>query len=97
MYTNQNYDPNLSDIFLRDLRIRIPDYSFEKTNSIGEFLGKGFVEFENILNKEKPDKILILGDTNSVIFGILASKRHIPIYHMEAGNRCFDERSTRRN
>lgn len=90
LYTNQNYDPNLSTIFLRDLRIREPDYTFGKTDSIGEFLGKGFIEFERILNIEKPDKILILGDTNSVLFGILAAKRGIPIFHCEAGNRCYD-------
>lgn len=90
VYTSQNFDPNLSDIFLRDLRIRKPNYTFKKTDSIGEFLGNGFIEFEMILNNEKPDKILILGDTNSVIFGILAAKRGIPIYHMEAGNRCYD-------
>jgi UDP-N-acetylglucosamine 2-epimerase (non-hydrolysing) len=90
VYTSQNFDPNLSDIFLRDLKIRTPDYIFLKTHSIGEFLGRGFLEFERILDKEKPDKILILGDTNSVLFGILASKRGIPIYHMEAGNRCYD-------
>lgn len=90
VYTNQNYDPNLSTIFLRDLKIRTPDYIFEKTDSLGEFLSKGFIEFDRILNLEKPDKILILGDTNSVLFGILAAKRGIPIYHMEAGNRCYD-------
>jgi UDP-N-acetylglucosamine 2-epimerase (non-hydrolysing) len=90
VYTNQNFDPNLSDIFLRDLRLRKPDYIFNRTYSIGEFLGNGFKEFELILNTEKPDKVLILGDTNSVLFGILAAKRGIPIYHMEAGNRCFD-------
>jgi UDP-N-acetylglucosamine 2-epimerase (non-hydrolysing) len=90
VYTNQNSDPNLSTIFLRDLRIRKPNYTFRPTNSIGEFLGKGFVEFERILDKEKPDKVLILGDTNSVLFGILASKRGIPILHCEAGNRCYD-------
>ena len=90
VYTNQNFDPNLSDIFLRDLRIRTPDYTFGRTHSIGEFLGNGFKEFELVLNKEKPDKILILGDTNSVLFGILAAKKGIPIYHMEAGNRCCD-------
>lgn len=89
-YTSQNFDPNLSDIFLRDLKIRTPDYTFKKTNSIGEFLSNGFKTFEIILATEKPDKILILGDTNSVLFGILAAKRGIPIYHMEAGNRCFD-------
>jgi UDP-N-acetylglucosamine 2-epimerase (non-hydrolysing) len=90
VYTNQNYDPNLSDIFLRDLRIRKPDYTFKKTSGLGEFLSNGFLEFDNILNKERPDKILILGDTNSVLFGILAAKRGIAIYHMEAGNRCYD-------
>lgn len=89
-YTNQNYDKNLSDIFLTDLQIRKPDYTFCKTNSIGEFLGNGFKEFELILNKERPDKVLILGDTNSVLFGILAAKRGLPIYHLEAGNRCYD-------
>lgn len=90
VFAFQNYDPNLSDIFLNDLKIRKPDYAFKKTSSIGEFLSNGFLEFEKILNVEKPDKILILGDTNTVIFGILAAKRGIPIYHMEAGNRCFD-------
>ena len=90
VYTNQNYDPNLSDIFLRDLRIRKPNYVFRKTDSLGEFLSNGFAEFDKILNIERPDKILILGDTNSVLFGILAAKRGLPIYHMEAGNRCFD-------
>jgi UDP-N-acetylglucosamine 2-epimerase (non-hydrolysing) len=90
VYTSQNYDPNLSDIFLRDLRIRKPDYIFPKTDSIGEFIGKGFIQFEQILNKERPDKILFLGDTNSSLLVILAAKRGIPVYHMEAGNRCYD-------
>jgi UDP-N-acetylglucosamine 2-epimerase (non-hydrolysing) len=90
VYTSQNFDPNLSDIFIRDLKIRKPDYIFGKTNSLGDFLSYGFMAFEDILDIEKPDKILILGDTNSVLFGILAAKRGIPIYHMEAGNRCYD-------
>jgi UDP-N-acetylglucosamine 2-epimerase (non-hydrolysing) len=90
IFTNQNFDPNLSDIFLRDLRIRKPDYTFGKTNGIGQFLSMGFAEFNVILEQEKPDKILVLGDTNSVLFAILAAKRGIPIYHMEAGNRCYD-------
>jgi UDP-N-acetylglucosamine 2-epimerase (non-hydrolysing) len=90
VYTNQNYDPNLSTIFLRDLRIKKPKYTFGKTNGIGQFLGMGFTEFNIILDVEKPDKILVLGDTNSVLFAILAAKRGIPIYHMEAGNRCYD-------
>jgi UDP-N-acetylglucosamine 2-epimerase (non-hydrolysing) len=90
VYTNQNHDPNLSTIFLKDLCIREPNYTFAKTSSIGEFLGKGMMTFEMILDIEKPDKVLILGDTNSVLLGILAAKRGIPIYHVEAGNRCND-------
>lgn len=89
VYTNQNYDPNLSSIFLQELDIHV-DYMFDKTTSIGEFLSKGFLRFEEILNTENPDKILVLGDTNSVLFAILAAKRGIPVYHMEAGNRCYD-------
>lgn len=90
VYTNQNYDPNLSDIFLRDLRIRKPNYTFPRTYSAGEFIGQGFMEFEKVLDAERPDKVLVLGDTNSGLFVILAAKRGIPIYHMEAGNRCYD-------
>jgi len=90
VYTNQNYDPNLSTIFLRDLEIREPDYTFHKTPDINAFLGLGFIWFGEILDKEMPDKILVLGDTNSGLFSILAAKRGIPVYHMEAGNRCYD-------
>lgn len=90
VHTMQNFDKSLYDIFLREMKIRTPDYGFPPTKSIGEFLSVGLREFEKILDDEKPDKILILGDTNSVLFGILAAKRGIPIYHMEAGNRCYD-------
>ena len=90
VWTNQNFDPNLSTIFLRDLRIRTPDYTFAKMEGLGTFLGNGFREFNAVLDIEKPDKVLVLGDTNSVLFAILASKRGIPVYHMEAGNRCYD-------
>jgi UDP-N-acetylglucosamine 2-epimerase (non-hydrolysing) len=90
VHTNQNFDPSLNDIFFKDLKIRKPNYTFKKATSLGEFLSNGFRIFEFILVTEKPDKILILGDTNSVLFGILAAKRGIPIYHMEAGNRCYD-------
>lgn len=92
VYTNQNYDFNLSGRFFSDLGIRKPDYTFKKTASFGEFVGKAFVEFEKILKKEKPDKIVILGDTNSGLLAILAQRNGIPVYHLEAGNRCFDER-----
>lgn len=89
VYTNQNYDPNLSDIFFRDLGITV-DYLFPKTQGLGDFLGSGFREFEMVLNVEKPDKVLVLGDTNSGLLAILAAKKGIPVYHMEAGNRCYD-------
>jgi len=90
VHTMQNHDPNLSDIFLKELRIRKPNHVFPKTDNMAEFYGYGFLRFDDILEFEDPDKILILGDTNTVLFGILAAKRGIPIYHMEAGNRCFD-------
>lgn len=89
VYTNQNYEINLSLLFFEELSIRKPNYIFSQT-STGEFLGRGFIEFEKILNTEKPDKVLVLGDTNSGLLSILATKRGIPVYHMEAGNRCFD-------
>jgi len=109
VYTNQNYDPNLSTIFFKDLEIREPNYTLQKvpqtdhypmpvgpdvelkkTDTIGDFLGFGFSEFSRILTIEKPDKILVLGDTNSGLLAILAAKKGIPVYHMEAGNRCYD-------
>jgi UDP-N-acetylglucosamine 2-epimerase (non-hydrolysing) len=93
IYTNQNYDYNLSTIFFKELNIRQPNYYFDfKYNSFGEFLGKSVMEFEKILLTEKPDKILVLGDTNSGLLSIVGEKYKIPIYHMEAGNRCYDNR-----
>lgn len=90
VYSNQNYDPNLSTIFLKDLGIRTPDYTLEKTNGIGEFIGRSFLAFDKILNEELPDKVLVLGDTNSGLLAVLAAKKGVPVYHMEAGNRCYD-------
>lgn len=97
VYTNQNYDNNLSTIFFHDLKIRKPDYYFNnktdiKFRTFGEFFGNSIMEFENVLKIEQPDKILILGDTNSGLLSIVAEKYNIPIYHMEAGNRCYDDR-----
>lgn len=93
VYTNQNYDPNLSTIFFEELCIRKPDYYFKnETASTDKFLSKSFAEFSSVLDVEKPDKVLVLGDTNSGLLAMLAAKRGIPVYHMEAGNRCFDER-----
>lgn len=93
VYTNQNYDPNLKDVFFKDLNIRKPNYTFSHLyDSFSDFLSKAIVDFELVLKKEKPDKLLVLGDTNSGLLAILAQKHGIPIYHMEAGNRCFDSR-----
>lgn len=92
VYTNQNYTASLKDKFFEDLSIRKPDYTFEVVPSFALFLAQGFVEFDRILTDEKPDKVLILGDTNSGLMALIASKHNIPIYHMEAGNRCRDKR-----
>jgi len=93
VYTNQNYDYNLSGRFFDEMKIREPDYYFkEKASSFGDFIGNIFPKFENILKDEKPDRILTLGDTNSGLLSIIAERYKIPVYHMEAGNRCYDER-----
>ena len=91
VFTNQNFDPNLSTIFLQELGIREPNYTFDKTDGLGMFLGNGFTQFASILDREKPDRVLVLGDTNSALLALLAAKLGIPVYHMEAGNRCFDK------
>ena len=93
VYTNQNYDYNLSGLFFDELKIRKPDYYFDnKGYSIGSFLANAILQFENALIKEKPDKMLILGDTNSGFLSLIAEKYKIPIYHMEAGSRAYDSR-----
>jgi len=93
VYTNQNYDYNLSGRFFDEMNIRKPNYYFShEAISFADFLSYGIKEFNTILDNEKPDKILILGDTNTGLLTILAERRKIPIYHMEAGNRCYDDR-----
>jgi UDP-N-acetylglucosamine 2-epimerase (non-hydrolysing) len=93
VYTNQNYDYNLSQIFFEELKIKPPKYYFYyEAKSFGDFIGNAMLEFEQILIREKPDKVLILGDTNSGLLAIVAQKYGIPVYHMEAGNRSYDER-----
>jgi UDP-N-acetyl-L-fucosamine synthase len=91
--TSQNYDRELNEIFFKDLKIRKPDYNLGliQKNSI-EFIGKSLIDINKILIKEKPDAFFILGDTNSTLTVIAAKKKKIPIFHMEAGNRCFDLR-----
>ncbi len=93
VHTGQNYDESLSDIFIRDLEVRTPDVHFGiKTNGIGEQIGQILEKTDQVLEQYKPDKILILGDTNSALSAIIAARRGIPVFHMEAGNRCFDNR-----
>jgi UDP-N-acetyl-L-fucosamine synthase len=91
VHTGQNYDYELNEIFFKDLELRNPDYFLNvDTSSLGRVLGETLIKIEKVFVKEKPDALLILGDTNSSIAGILAKRFKIPIYHMEAGNRCFD-------
>lgn len=91
VHTGQNYDYELNEIFFNELGVRKPDYFMSvDTTSLGRVYGGVLVKAEEIFDKEKPDAILILGDTNSSIACIMARRKKIPIYHMEAGNRCFD-------
>ncbi len=91
VHTGQNYDYELNKIFFDDLKIKKPDYYLDvETDSLGKVLGNILIKIEDVLIKENPDAVLILGDTNSSISAIMAKRLHIPIYHMEAGNRSFD-------
>jgi len=91
IHTGQNYDYELNEIFFRDLGLRKPDYFLGvNTSSLGHVLGETLIKSEEVLSKENPDAVLILGDTNSSIAGIIAKRLRIPIFHMEAGNRSFD-------
>jgi UDP-N-acetylglucosamine 2-epimerase (non-hydrolysing) len=91
IHTNQNSDPRLLDIFLEEMNIRKPDKNLGiNQSSLGSFLGELFIKIEKELEEFPPKGILILGDTNSALAGIIAKRRGIPIYHLEAGNRSFD-------
>jgi UDP-N-acetylglucosamine 2-epimerase len=91
VHTGQNYDYELNEIFFKDLELRRPDYFLEiDTTSLGRAVGDIFRKSEDVLNKENPDALLVLGDTNSCLAAYMAKRLKIPIYHMEAGNRCFD-------
>ena len=90
-HTGQNYDYELNEIFFNELNVRKPDYFLGVDHSsLGAVMGNILISIEKVLEKEKPEAVLILGDTNSSIAGIMAKRMKIPIYHMEAGNRCFD-------
>jgi len=92
VHTGQNYDANLNDIFFDQLGVRKPDYFLGAKGTFGEQISIILTEMEKILLKEKPDKFLVLGDTNSSVAAIMAKRLAIPVYHMEAGNRCYDDR-----
>ena len=93
LFTGQNTHPNLSQNIFSDLGMRLPNYSLScSSDSLGAQLSDIMRQSELILDKEKPNAVVILGDTNSALVSILASRKGIPVYHLEAGNRCFDGR-----
>ncbi len=92
VHTGQNYDYELNEIFFEELGLRKPDHFLNvDTSSLGRVLGEVLIKTEEVLLTEKPDAFLVLGDTNSCIAAVMAKRMRIPVYHMEAGNRCFDE------
>ena len=93
VHTGQNYDPNLSQVFLDELGIRPLDHHLEiQSSSFGEQAGQILAKTDALLERIKPDRLLILGDTNSGLAAVVAARRGIPVYHLEAGNRCYDNR-----
>lgn len=93
VHTGQNYDYELNEIFFDDLQVRKPDFFLEAAGaSAAETIGKVIIAFDGALQQIQPDAVLVLGDTNSCMAVIPAKRRQIPIFHMEAGNRCFDQR-----
>jgi UDP-N-acetyl-L-fucosamine synthase len=91
VHTGQNYDRQLNEVFFEELEIRKPDYYLNvDTTSFGTVMGDTLKKSEEVFLKEKPDAVMILGDTNSAIAAVVAERMHIPVYHMEAGNRSFD-------
>ncbi|WP_426350456.1 non-hydrolyzing UDP-N-acetylglucosamine 2-epimerase [Alloiococcus sp. CFN-8] len=93
VHTGQNYDYELNEVFFNDFSLRKPDYFLDAANGTAiETIGNILIKIDPIMEKVNPDAILVLGDTNSCLCAIAAKRRHIPIFHMEAGNRCFDQR-----
>lgn len=92
VHTGQNYDYNLNEVFFNDLGLRAPDFYLNVVgNNLGQTIGNVIAKSYELMVQEKPDAILILGDTNSALCAISAKRLKVPIFHMEAGNRCFDE------
>ena len=93
VHTGQNYDYELNEVFFKDFHLKKPDYFLNAaTGTAVETIGNILVKIDPILAEVEPDALLVLGDTNSCLCAIAAKRRHIPIFHMEAGNRCFDQR-----
>lgn len=93
VHTGQNYDYELNEVFFKDFELKRPDYFLSAANGTAiETIGNILIKIDPILEEIKPDAFLVLGDTNSCLAAIAAKRRHIPIFHMEAGNRCFDQR-----
>lgn len=93
VHTGQNYDYELNEVFFEDFNLKKPDYFLNAaTGTAVETIGNILVKIDPILEEVRPDAFLVLGDTNSCLTAIAAKRRHIPIFHMEAGNRCFDQR-----
>jgi len=93
VHTGQNYDKTLYDIFFEELEVRPPDHILEcRSDTIMQQVGAILTGCEKIINEQKPDRMLILGDTNSGLSAIAAKRMGIPVFHMEAGNRCYDDR-----
>lgn len=93
VHTGQNYDYELNEVFFTDLGVRKPDHFLNAAGAnAAETIGNVIIKVDQVLEKVSPEAVLILGDTNSCISAIPAKRRKIPIFHMEAGNRCFDQR-----
>ncbi|MHB8076999.1 non-hydrolyzing UDP-N-acetylglucosamine 2-epimerase [Desulfosporosinus fructosivorans] len=93
VHTGQNFDWTLNEIFFTELELRSPDYLLDcRAPTLMDQIGKILSECERVMLKEKPDRLLVLGDTNSALTAMVAKRLRIPVYHMEAGNRCYDDR-----
>lgn len=93
VHTGQNYDYELNEVFFKDFKLKKPDYYLNSaTGTAVETIGNILIKIDPIIEEVNPDAFLVLGDTNSCLSAIAAKRRHIPIFHMEAGNRCFDQR-----
>ena len=91
VHTGQNYDYTLNEVFFEDLKLRAPDYYLESVGKdLGETMGNIIAKSYELMQQVKPDAVLLLGDTNSALSAISAKRLKIPIFHMEAGNRCWD-------